>query len=130
MFNKFISLFLIICFSCSICFADCDWKTIKAQPDGTFTYTQDCHLKVGELVKEAQLREEQVKKLNEAIALQDLEISKLQDRINLWKDTTYKLEDKLISNNNWGDYSKSLYFGLGVLTTVLSGYAVGAANRK
>ena len=103
--------------------AECDWKTIE-EKDGKFIYSKECNIKVGQLVKEMALKDEQIVKLNKVIELKDLMILKGDERIELWRATTYKLEDRLISQDKWSNRKDWLYFAGGIIVTI----AVGVAN--
>ena len=51
------------------------------------------------------------------------------DRIELWRDTTYKLEDRLIKHDKYAKKNDWLLFGGGILTTILTGWAIGQVNK-
>lgn len=80
-------------------------------------------------MQEQKLREEQVSKLNDSIKLKDLAITKADERIELWKDTTYKLEDRLIKHDKYARKNDWMLFGGGILTTILTGWAIGQATK-
>ena len=126
----FLGLWLIfVLFGTSLaCAEECDWSTIKQVGD-TFVYTKSCHLEVGKLVKEAQLREEEVAKLNEAIKLKDLAINTADERINKWRETAYSLDDRLSKQEKYNQWTNWGYLGLGIGLTVLGGWAAGQASH-
>lgn len=129
MFNKIMSLIIIMCFFSSFCMAECDWKTGVTQQGDNFLYNKDCHLKVGQLVEESKLREEQVAKLNKTIELKDLMIAQSEARVELWRNTSYKLEDKYLSQQKWDNLNRWVYLGLGIALTVAAGFTIGYASR-
>ena len=106
-------------------YSTCDFKSIKKIGADSFLYTKDCHLEVGKLVKESKIRKEQVTNLNKSLTLKDLAITKADARISLWKDTTYKLEDRMLKQRKYSRLNNTLIFGSGVLTVILSAWAMG-----
>lgn len=106
----------------------CDWSTIK-KVDSIYHYTKECNLEVGRLVQEAEKRRQQVDKLNKSIELKDLAIDKAEQRVELWKNTSYKLEDRLIKHDKWSKRNDWILFGGGMLTAILTGWAIGQASK-
>lgn len=105
----------------------CDFsQDITKNQDGSYTYTKDCHEEVGVKVKRLELKEKQVKKLNEALDLKDMAITKSHERIDLWMNTTYKLEDRVNTIEAIKERNKWIYFGLGIIVT---GAAVWGAGQ-
>ncbi len=125
--NKIITFVMILMMS-NISFAECDWSTIT-KVDSRYSYSVDCHKEVGKLVKEQELRREQVVKLNKTISLKDLSISKAEERITNWRDTTYILEKRLQTQRKWSRYNDWMYFGGGIFMTVLAGWTMGQVNK-
>jgi hypothetical protein len=127
-----ITVFIITIFMITIVYIQtalaCDWSEI-AQNGETYIYPKDCHIKVGKLIKEAELRKEQVEELNKTITLKDLALTKADERIVNWRDTTYKLEERIMKQRKWSAYNDYLYFGGGVILTILSGWAIGQAAK-
>jgi hypothetical protein len=120
-----LNFFLVICLLMPrIAQADCDFsKGIKPGPSDTYIYTEDCHKKVGSLVKQNSNQAIAIQDLNKALTVKDLSLQQSDKRATLWNNTASDLEnrlqkvDSLEKTNNW------LYFGLGVLTTFAAGYA-------
>jgi len=108
--------------------ASCDFSTL-VKSNGFYQYSVDCHIKVGKTIQENELRVEQVEKLNKVITLKDLAISKSSERIDLWKSTSYKLEDRLLKHDAMSRKNDWVLFGGGVLTTILAGWALGQATK-
>lgn len=106
--------------------ADCDFSTgIKPNPDGSYTYTKECHIKVGEIKQDLDVTKTQVVELKKAIELKDLALKLSDERVNLWMDTSLKLETRLNKIEDLKSKNELLYFGLGVATTVLAVWAAG-----
>lgn len=119
-------LTLILCLSfCTQVFA-CNVKQIKEQADGSFSYPLDCHLEFGRLVRVEKEREKQIEHLNKSIELKDLAIDVSNDRIELWQNTAYKLEDRLLKYEATSERMRWIYFGLGV---IVMGAAVHGAGK-
>ena len=124
--KKIISSFITILFISNPVFA-CDFsKDIQKTEDGSYTYTKDCHITVGKTVKKLGLKEQQVDKLEEVIELKDLAIVKGHERIDLWMNTSFKLEDRVNTIDRLKERNKWLYFGLGIIVT---GAAVWGAGQ-
>lgn len=122
--KKFLAIILAMTMFSQAAMAECDFSTgITKNPDSTFTYTKECHIKVGETVRDLKIANEQNDKLTKALDLKDLAITKADSRADLWQGATFKLEDRINtidsmrSTNNW------MYFGLGVITVLAAGYA-------
>lgn len=96
--------------------ATCDWKTgITPGPNDTFIYTKECHLKVGGLVKANQ-------DLTQALQLKDLALTKSDERIQLWTKTAEDEQDRIAKLSSEQKHTDWLYFGLGVLTVIGTGF--------
>lgn len=109
----------------NLAFAECNWKDIK-KTDAGFVYPTACHKKVGKMVKDDISRKAQVTKLNKTITLKDLAIDTHLQRTELWRKTSYDLEDRLFKIERHSSRNKWIYFGLGFLG---SSVAVWGASR-
>jgi hypothetical protein len=109
--------------------ASCDWSTIQESGD-TYIYSKECHIAVGKLVKEVELREEQVAELMKTIELKDLAINTQKERIELWRNTSLDLEDRLFKRKDRSTTSTYALIASGVLISVLSAWAMGQANKR
>ena len=90
---KYLMVFLMV-FSSVRVYAGCDWTTdIKENSNGTFTYTRDCHVEAGRNYKSVSLLGEKIELLEKKIELKDLQISKYDERTQLWMVTSFKLND-------------------------------------
>lgn len=117
-----ISLMLFI-FTTNIALAGCDWNTgITPGPNHTFIYSDACHLAVGKLVQDNKAQLAQIADLTKAISLKDLAISNADARIALWQGTAEKEQDRLNTLSSEQGHDHLLYFGLGVLTVIGSGF--------
>ena len=124
------SLLVLVSLFSNLAFADCDFsKDIKPQPDGTYNYSAGCHLKVGQLVQDNQVMTTQLTDLNKAIKLKDLALSKSDDRTQLWMTTVGDMQDRLTKIDETYRHNEFLYFGLGILATVATGFAVARLTR-
>lgn len=122
-------LMLCISFASNSC-ADCDFsKDIQKNADGSYTYTRECHLDVGNTYKALEKRVLQVGKLEEALELKDLALIKSHERMDLWRNTTYKLEDRVNSMEEFKKRNEWLYFGLGIVVTGLAVWGAGQLDR-
>jgi hypothetical protein len=122
---RYLSIILTLCLTYSPTWA-CDPSTdITKNQDGSYTYTKECHVEVGKKVEENEKRKEQVTKLYQVIELKDLALVKSHERIELWRDTSFKMEDKVNSLEKMKETNKWLYFGVGVVVMSLAVYGAG-----
>lgn len=129
--NKLIISFIVVCLLPLQAFADCEWKTgISLLPDGAYRYSKECHVHVGETVRDLGIANEQVADLTKAIGLKDIALKAADDRADLWMDTSYKLQNNINAMDNLYQRNKWLYFGLGVLAASAAVYAAGQLNRR
>jgi hypothetical protein len=120
---KYIFVFIL---SINLAHADCEFSTgIKPNPDGSYTYSKECHLQVGKNFKELSLLKDENKQLRKTIELRDLALVKQEERVQLWMDTTYKLEDRINTMDRIRETNKFLYILMGVGITALSVYGAG-----
>ena len=124
--KKLISLILLACTFSNLAMADCDFsKGITPGPNHTYIYTEECHLKVGQLIQDNKALTLQVGDLTKAIQLKDLALTKADERTQLWMNTSDKMEDRLTKIDETYKKNEWIYFGLGVLTTFAAAYAAG-----
>ena len=120
--NK-VAKIILICYIFSVTsFAECDWSNIKKNNDNTYNYTEELHLCVGKLVKENKVKDEQILNLTKAITLKDLALDSSDKRVNLWMDTSMKLEDRVNKIDSMQKSNNFLFFSAGILTTILAGF--------
>jgi len=129
--KKLISFVLMFTLFASSAFADCDFSTgIKSNPDGTYNYSKECHIKVGQIVQDNATKDAQIADYKKALTLKDLTITTDEQRINNFAvalDRTMARVDKadeLRDRNYW------LYFGLGVLVTGAAAYSAAKLSGR
>lgn len=106
-------------------YASCNWASdIAKNTDGTYTYSKACHLEVGSSLEELDLRKKQVIELNKTIELKDLAIKYSDERVQLWMESSLKMNDRLNQYEAVRGNSQWLYFGLGALTVIGAGLIV------
>lgn len=128
--QKLTSLLLISCFISNVSLAECNFSTgVTRLEDGSYKYSKECHIKVGEMKQDLEIANKQVEQLNKVIELKDLALSKSNERVALWMDTTYKLEDRLNKIEELQSKNHFLYFGLGVVTAIGAAYAASKLIR-
>lgn len=120
--KKIIALVLSFSLFSGSCFADCDWSRIVKNPDGTYTYSKELNLCVGQNVQDGKTKDVQIQDLMKAVSLKDLAIQKADARAQNWMDTSFKLDEKVQSAVKDEKLSSWAYFGLGILTTFAAGY--------
>lgn len=120
--NLIAAILIAVTFS-NIAFADCDFSTgITPNKDGTYTYSKECHIAVGQMKNDLETAHKQVSDLGQAISLKDLALQKSDDRVNLWMGTSNQLEDRVTKLDSMQKHNEWIYFGLGVLTTIGAGF--------
>lgn len=122
---KFISLILLLVFSSNVAFADCDFTKIVKNTDGTYTYSKELHICVGQMKQDLEIKEQQITDYKKAIELKDLALSKSEARADLWMNTSFKMEDRLTTIDSLQNRNAAIYVGLGVIGTILSVWAAG-----
>lgn len=125
MMKKLSSVLLSICLFSNIAMADCDYSRIVRNENGTYTYTKELHLCVGEMKQDLAIAEGQNEKLRKAIELKDLTIQKADQRADMWMNTSFKMEDRINTIDKMRSTNSWLYFGLGVAAMFAATYAAG-----
>lgn len=126
---KILALLLVSGLLSQNCFP-CDFANdIRANQDGTYTYSKECHIEVGKRIKKLALIEGQVTELEKTIELKDLALSKEKQRADAWMDTAFKINDKLQKYDAISSKNNTIYFGLGLATAILSAWAAGQLVR-
>jgi hypothetical protein len=106
---------IIFCFNSVAYSAECDTSTIKKTDKGTYEYTKDCHVAVGQRLEELDLRKEQVQKLNESVSYYKVGYDIQAQRADDWMKTGLQLDKELQRQKTFSNFEKVLYFGLGAL---------------
>ena len=125
-----IAMILTLALTCQAAFADCDYSKIKDNGDGTYTYTKELHICVGTLKRDLESANAQVESYTKAIELKDLALGKANERIMLWEDTTFKLQDRMATIDSLESKNKIIYFGLGILVTGLAVYGASKLSGR
>lgn len=126
--KKLISLIIAFSMFSHIAYADCDFKTgITPNDNGSYTYTKDCHLKVGEMKRDLETANKQIDLFKTSLDYKDLALKRADERADLWMNTAFKLEDRVNTLDQMRKTNEWLYFGLGVLTVFAAGYAARQA---
>jgi hypothetical protein len=111
-------------------YADCDFsKDIQKQADGSYSYTKDCHVEVGKKVGALEKREKQVEQLEKVVELKELALDKSYQRIEMWRETTYKIEDRANSMEEFKKRNETLYFVLGIVAGGLIMYGASQMQK-
>ena len=114
----------------NIALADCDWSRIVQNPNDTFTYSKELHICVGTLKRDLDIANTQLDSYKKAIELKDLAITKADERSTLWRDTSFKLEDRVNSIDSLTKKNEVMYFVAGVLFTSLAVWGAGHLATK
>ena len=106
--------------------ADCEWSTGIKKVEGGYLYSNDCHGRVGVLVKDLEDRESEVKALREGLRLKDLALDVADKRTMLWREESYEQFDRLQKQIESSKKNDTLWFVLGIVVT---GAAVWGAGQ-
>jgi hypothetical protein len=120
--KSFVNLLIIFSIVCNSAFGACDWTTIKKNADGTYTYSEELHLCVGALVQANNIKDQQMADLTKTLTLKDLSIKESNERADLWSKTSSQLESRVEKLDSMDKNNEFIYFGAGVLATVLTGF--------
>lgn len=120
--NKITKITIFCLILSNISFSECNWSNIKKNNDNTYTYSEELHLCVGELVRDNKNKDEQISNLTKSISLKDLALQTSDKRVEMWMDTSLKLEDRVNKVDSMQKTNNFLFFGAGILTTILAGF--------
>lgn len=124
--KKFVSVAILVAILSQSAFAECNFKTdITKNDDGSYRYPRECHLKVGEMKQDNEIKDAQIADYKKAIELKDLALVKTEERADKWMNTAIKMEDKLLKVEDLQSKNNTLHFGLGVATAILAVWAAG-----
>ena len=129
--KRFLTSFLAICLFASTSFGACDFSTgITKQPDGNYLYTKECHVAVGEMKYDLGIKDKQLEEFRKAIGLKDTALALAEQRTQLWMDTSFKMNDRLNTIENMRSTNNWMYYGLGALTVLATGFMVAELNKS
>lgn len=115
------NILLILSFSLisNFALADCDFKDLIHNADGTVVYSKTDHVCVGQLVQDNATKDQQIVDYKKALTLKDLVISTADQRGDMWRDTALKIENNINTMEQLKKTNEILYFGLGILTVLI-----------
>lgn len=123
---KLISFILILCSLSQSAFANCDYaKDIVKIDTNKYTYSLDCHLLMGTNIKKIELMTQEELDLKKAIDAQKEALNLADERTQNWLNTAIAQNESLNKVEHLQNINKTLYFTLGVLTTILAVFAAG-----
>ncbi len=123
--KKLVSLVLALSMLSSTAFAECKWATGVTKIEGGYFYSNECHGRVGMLVKDLEDRETEVAALRKTIELKDLVITKADERTILWRNESYEQFDRLQKQASLSRKNETLWFILGIVVTSAAVYGAG-----
>lgn len=127
--KKVTAFFLIAITLTTSAFAECDYSKIIHNENGTYTYSKELHVCVGQMKQDLETATTQLGEYKKAIELKDLAISKADQRSQLWMDTSDKLQTRLNAVADMSNKNQWLMFGLGVVTALGAGYVASQVYR-
>lgn len=129
--KKLIAMLMITLTFSNAANAACDFSTgISKNADGTYTYSKDCHVAVGQMKYDLEAANKQVDDYKRVIELKDLALTKSNERADLWMEASFKLQDRMNTIDDMKSKNQWLMFGLGVLTTGLAVWGAGQLVRR
>lgn len=124
--KNLIALLLLFVMSTNLAMAECDFATgIVRQDDNHFVYTRECHLRVGQMTYDLVSAYSQINDYKKAIELKDLALTKSEQRADMWMNTSFTLQDRMKTIEDYKSKNETLYFVGGILLTGLSVWAAG-----
>lgn len=125
--KKITSLVMVVALLLSSnAFAECKWTEGVKKVENGYLYTNECHGRVGVLVKDLEDRETEVVNLRKGLELKDLALAKADERIMLWRDESYEQYERLQKQSELANRNQYLWFALGIVVT---GAAVWGAGQ-
>jgi len=122
--RRILGVFLALSLATPAYGAECKTADLKHNPDGTVLYTKECHKRVGEVVEELELRQEQVKKLNLSVDFYKQGYDIQDQRAKDWMNTSIQLDKELQRQKTFSSLEKVGYFILGVVVVGVAAQAV------
>lgn len=106
--------------------AACDFSTgITKNADGSYTYTRECHVAVGQMKYDLEAANKQVEDYKKVIELKDLALTKANERADLWMESSFKLQDRMNTIEDMKSKNQWLTFAAGVIFTGLAVWGAG-----
>jgi hypothetical protein len=93
----------------------CDWKKIKANTDGTYTYSKELNVCVGHLVYNQDGDNRQIEDLNKALVDLNLALEKADEQSRIWQATSTQEIQKINEIKAQESSSRWITFGLGFI---------------
>lgn len=129
--KKLIAALLLVVSFTNVASAACDFSTgITKNDNGSYTYTKECHVAVGEMKRDLDSATVQLGEYKKAIELKDLALSKSNANADLWMNTSFKLQDRMNAVDELKSKNQVLAFGLGILVTGLAVWGAGQLVHK
>lgn len=119
---------ILMCFSILASqqsFAECDFSKDIQKTEKGYLYTNECHGRVGVLVKDNLDKDSEIKDLRLSIDYKDQALAKADERIMLWRNESYNQFDRLQTQYQYSDKQKWLWFALGIVVTSAAVYGAG-----
>lgn len=120
---------MLVSLTANIALADCDYSKIVHNADGTFTYSKELHLCVGQMKNDLASANSQIDDYKKAIDLKDLALTKSNQRGDLWMNSTFTLQDRMDTVESYKSKNELLYFIGGVLFTGLAVWGAGSLSH-
>jgi len=128
--KQILAMILMLAVTCQIALADnCDYSKIVDNGNGTYTYSKQLNLCVGNMVKDLNAANQQVLAYQQAISLKDLALTDASKQATTWRDTSFGLQDKLTAIDTIESRNKIIYFTLGILVSGMAVYGASALAR-
>lgn len=125
--KKLINVFVCLAMlSSSSAFAECKWATGIKKTEGGYLYSDECHGRVGLLVKDMDDLNKEVESLRKTIDLKNLALDKADERVMLWRKESYEQFQYLQAQQELARKNETLWFVLGIVVT---GAAVWGAGQ-
>jgi hypothetical protein len=123
--KKALCLTVALSLFANVAFADCDYSKIVKNQDGTYTYSKELHICVGQMRQDLESVTAQLGEYKKAIELKDLALTKANENADIWMNASFKLQDRMSAIDDLKSKNQTLMFVAGVIFTSLAVWGAG-----
>lgn len=120
-----VKLFITLLLIPQLLYAACNPKTDIVKTSTGWQYSNDCHIEVGKKIKQGEKYKEALAEAEKVIELKDLALTVQYDRVDMWQQTTFKMEDRLLKVERLNKTDHWIWFGIGIIVMGAATYGAG-----
>lgn len=117
--------FLLALLISSFSFADCDFSKIISNSDGSYQYSKELHICVGQLVKDSKTKDAQILDLYGAVDKYKQTIATDEIRIQNLMDSLGKISERIDKAQQYQNSNDTLKYVIGAAAAYLSVWGAG-----